>query len=122
MIRRLFFQDEIFGKNFLPAKPRVYKTKTKNAQEAHEAIRPSSAARAPAQIKLGAVVRFIDGPVEPVACAGKHYKGCADINRCVFKEVWDKVSEETCKIIDNITFEDLVKKNRNLNKSLTYQI
>lgn len=29
-----------YGKEYLPSSPRVYKTKTKNAQEAHEAIRP----------------------------------------------------------------------------------
>ncbi|MDR2267977.1 MAG: type I DNA topoisomerase [Holosporaceae bacterium] len=29
-----------YGKNFLPLEPRFYKTKVKNAQEAHEAIRP----------------------------------------------------------------------------------
>ena len=30
-----------FGKEFLPDQPRIYKTKVKNAQEAHEAIRPA---------------------------------------------------------------------------------
>ena len=30
-----------FGPDFLPAKPRQYKSKVKNAQEAHEAIRPA---------------------------------------------------------------------------------
>jgi DNA topoisomerase-1 len=30
-----------FGPQYLPAEPRVYKTKVKNAQEAHEAIRPA---------------------------------------------------------------------------------
>ncbi len=34
----------------LPTEPRVYKTKSKNAQEAHEAVRPTSAARTPDQI------------------------------------------------------------------------
>ncbi|MGD9019953.1 MAG: type I DNA topoisomerase, partial [Desulfuromonadales bacterium] len=33
---------ERFGKDYVPAKPRVYKSKAKNAQEAHEAIRPTS--------------------------------------------------------------------------------
>lgn len=40
-----------FGKDFLPSEARVYKTKSKNAQEAHEAIRPTSAMRIPAEIK-----------------------------------------------------------------------
>jgi DNA topoisomerase-1 len=30
-----------YGESFLPAQPRVYKSKVKNAQEAHEAIRPA---------------------------------------------------------------------------------
>ena len=33
---------EVFGKEYLPAKENFYKTKVKNAQEAHEAIRPTS--------------------------------------------------------------------------------
>ncbi|MES2491251.1 MAG: DNA topoisomerase I [Pseudomonadota bacterium] len=39
-----------FGKASVPAEARVFKAKSKNAQEAHEAVRPSSAARAPDQI------------------------------------------------------------------------
>jgi DNA topoisomerase-1 len=42
---------ERFGGEFLPEEPRVYKTKAKNAQEAHEAIRPTSAARHPESLK-----------------------------------------------------------------------
>ncbi|MBX3097145.1 MAG: hypothetical protein KF812_09805, partial [Fimbriimonadaceae bacterium] len=40
-----------YGKDFLPKSPRVYKSKAKNAQEAHEAIRPTDLARLPADIK-----------------------------------------------------------------------
>ncbi len=32
---------ELFGEAYLPAKPRIYTSKVKNAQEAHEAIRPA---------------------------------------------------------------------------------
>jgi len=42
---------ETFGPEFVPRKPNVYKTKSKNAQEAHEAIRPTSAATSPAALK-----------------------------------------------------------------------
>lgn len=36
-----------FGERYLPAAPRIYKTKVKNAQEAHEAIRPTDLFRTP---------------------------------------------------------------------------
>jgi DNA topoisomerase-1 len=39
-----------FGDKALPPQPRQYKTKSKNAQEAHEAIRPTAAARDPASV------------------------------------------------------------------------
>lgn len=40
-----------FGASFLPARAPVYKTRTKGAQEAHEAIRPTSILREPEKIK-----------------------------------------------------------------------
>ena len=40
-----------FGPDNLPDEPIAYKNKSKNAQEAHEAIRPTSAARTPDAIK-----------------------------------------------------------------------
>lgn len=39
-----------FGERYCPAKPRAYTTKAKNAQEAHEAIRPTDASRTPAHV------------------------------------------------------------------------
>ncbi|MEE8369708.1 MAG: DNA topoisomerase, partial [Dehalococcoidia bacterium] len=43
---RAYVRDR-FGADFLPASPRVYRKKVKGAQEAHEAIRPTSAFRTP---------------------------------------------------------------------------
>lgn len=40
-----------FGADNLPASPRQYKTKAKNAQEAHEAIRPTSVHRLPEEVR-----------------------------------------------------------------------
>ncbi len=40
-----------YGEEYLPGKPNFYKTKSKNAQEAHEAIRPTSAELTPARVK-----------------------------------------------------------------------
>jgi DNA topoisomerase-1 len=39
-----------FGTEYVPASPREYHNKSKNAQEAHEAVRPTSASRVPAEV------------------------------------------------------------------------
>ncbi len=41
-----------FGGEYVPEAPRYYKTKAKNAQEAHEAIRPTSLSRNPGSLRL----------------------------------------------------------------------
>src|SRR6266513_4885099 len=41
----------LYGQQEVAEEPRVYKTKSKNAQEAHEAIRPTSAAITPADVE-----------------------------------------------------------------------
>ena len=41
-----------FGNDYVPEAPRYYKTKAKNAQEAHEAIRPTSLSRNPGSLRL----------------------------------------------------------------------
>jgi DNA topoisomerase-1 len=45
-----------FGDQYVPDKPRYYSTKAKNAQEAHEAIRPTDFLRLPSDMK-----RYLDG-------------------------------------------------------------
>jgi len=40
-----------FGADYVPEKPRFYATKAKNAQEAHEAIRPTDFARTPQMLR-----------------------------------------------------------------------
>jgi DNA topoisomerase-1 len=41
-----------YGANYLPSSPRMYKTKAKNAQEAHECIRPTRMPAAPGELRL----------------------------------------------------------------------
>jgi DNA topoisomerase-1 len=47
-IRDVIARD--YGTQSLPDKPNFYQTKSKNAQEAHEAVRPTSALRTPSQV------------------------------------------------------------------------
>ena len=45
------FIEGRYGKDNVPESPRVFKTKAKNAQEAHEAIRPTAVSRTPESVK-----------------------------------------------------------------------
>jgi DNA topoisomerase-1 len=42
----------LYGSEYVPDSARIYKTKAKNAQEAHEAIRPTSLERNPGRLRL----------------------------------------------------------------------
>ena len=79
-------------------------------------------ARQPSDIKLGEVIRFMDGPIEPIACVEKGYAGCSDLYRCVFKKIWQEGAFTTSAIVDTITFEDLANQVRNGKEAYSYQI
>jgi len=49
-VRTLIGND--FGSNYVPGEPRIYKVKAKNAQEAHEAIRPTDVTRKPEDVAM----------------------------------------------------------------------
>ncbi len=58
-LRRVIERD--FGADYVPEKPRRYTSKAKNAQEAHEAIRPTDPMRKPGSLRLeGDMARLYD--------------------------------------------------------------
>lgn len=78
-------------------------------------------AKHPAQITLGELIRFIDGPVEPIACVKDSYTGCRELKRCIFRPIWQKLSSLTSSVIDDISLQDLVKKVKQAD-AFSYQI
>jgi Rrf2 family protein len=77
----------------------------------------------PKDIRVGDVVRFIDGPIEPIACANrdKKYKGCNDVYACVFRDIWIETAKAISNIVDNVNFDDLRFK-CNLKENINYYI
>ncbi|MCX5699220.1 MAG: Rrf2 family transcriptional regulator [Candidatus Omnitrophica bacterium] len=79
-------------------------------------------AKDPAQITLGQVIRYIDGPIEPIGCVEKGYSNCLDLRKCVFKNIWQKVAQVTSEIIDNVNFADLAGQISAKQEVLVYSI
>ncbi|MDD5566270.1 MAG: Rrf2 family transcriptional regulator [Candidatus Omnitrophica bacterium] len=79
-------------------------------------------ARPASRIKLGEVIRFIDGPIEPITCVEKNYSGCTDIYKCVFRAIWVEVALTTSNIIDNVSFEDLANQVKSHKREFEYSI
>jgi DNA topoisomerase-1 len=82
---------EQYGQRYVPPEPRVYKTKAKNAQEAHEAIRPTDLFRTPDQ-----VARFLD-----------------DDQRRLYELVWKRTvaCEMASAVLDQVSV-DIASRNR----------
>ncbi len=72
-------------------------------------------ARPPETITVGEVIRFIEGSIEPIACAGKKkYEKCQDFPYCVFKDIWSQVYTATSLVVDTITFAELLRRIENI--------
>lgn len=79
-------------------------------------------ARSPEKIGVGDVVRFVDGPVEPIACVKLGYQNCEDCGKCVFRSIWQDVTSATSSVIDSVTFGDLVSRVNSVQQDYAYAI
>ena len=78
--------------------------------------------RPPSLLTVGDVVRFIDGPIEPIACVDKKYSGCKDLYKCAFRKIWQDTAQAISIIVDNVTFEDLAKEVGRKKEEFVYSI
>ncbi|MCP3891374.1 MAG: Rrf2 family transcriptional regulator [Desulfobulbaceae bacterium] len=68
-------------------------------------------ARAPEEISVGEVVRFVEGPIHPISCIAEGLEeSCSFASACVFRDIWVEVEDAISDIIDNITFKELLEK------------
>ena len=87
-------------------------------------------ARAPGSIRIGEVIRALDGPMAPVPCvsqtAYRTCDECEDEATCGIRALMQDVRDATAKILDEESLEDLLKREEQLeqkrNKVLVYAI
>ncbi len=66
--------------------------------------------RAPDEITAGEVIRFIEGPFDPVECMNGEGASnrCPLFTDCVFLPMWEKVQGAVSGIYDSTSFQDFV--------------
>jgi Rrf2 family protein len=83
-------------------------------------------ARAPSEIKVGQVIRTLDGPLAPIACASRtSYQPCQDCNdikTCVVRLTMAKVRDAMSEILDRLTLADMLMMTDSRKVSLMYHI
>jgi Rrf2 family protein len=71
-------------------------------------------ARPASKIKLGQIIRLLDGPLAPIRCASRTaYEPCRDcrsVEECEVRIAMLKVRDAMADILDNITLADLIAK------------
>jgi Rrf2 family protein len=71
-----------------------------------------SLARAPSQIKIGHVIRTIDGPLAPIACASRTAyqpcRDCKDVKACTVRLTMTKVRDAMSDVLDRITLAEMI--------------
>jgi Rrf2 family cysteine metabolism transcriptional repressor len=66
--------------------------------------------KSPGEIKVGDVIRALEGPIAPVACVSEDYpEDCYRAEFCATRKVWSKVRDAVAEVLDSFTLEDLVQ-------------
>jgi Rrf2 family cysteine metabolism transcriptional repressor len=65
--------------------------------------------RDPHGLTVGEVLRFVQGPFDPVDCMGERPRArCALSGDCVFMPMWEDVRKAVSGVFESTTFQDLL--------------
>jgi Rrf2 family protein len=78
-------------------------------------------ARAPDQIKIGHVIRTIDGPLAPIGCASRTAyqpcRDCKDVKGCTVRLMMTQVRDAMSDVLDRVTIADMIALGRRSDRS-----
>jgi len=81
----------------------------RGAAGGYELVRP------PAEVTVGEIIRFVEGPLGPVACVTQPEQAdCPLRGRCVFLPMWQRAHQAVAEVYDTTTFQDLLDQERRL--------
>ena len=71
-------------------------------------------AKEPSEYTVGMILRLTEGSIAPVDCLDEEADACERCNGCVTREVWKELYEAITSVVDRITLQDLVEKQKNI--------
>ncbi len=69
-------------------------------------------AKKPSEYTVGEILRITEGSIAPVICTEEEQESCHRTNCCAAREVWEKLYEAIKGVVDNITLQDLVNRQK----------
>jgi Rrf2 family protein len=79
--------------------------------------------RDPSNIMVGEIIRFIEGPLVPVACLADKTENCAMNKACAFIDMWKQAAMAVSSVYDQTSFQDLIDRDsKNSTACITYAI
>lgn len=75
-------------------------------------------ARAPDSIKVGDIIRVLEGPIAPLDCVSEQDTGSCDrAETCAARFIWEKVRDSIIEVLDSFTLQDMCNEFEELTKS-----
>ncbi|MBH1941413.1 Rrf2 family transcriptional regulator [Mobilitalea sibirica] len=71
-------------------------------------------AKEPVEYTVGMILRLTEGNIAPVDCIDGDIEGCDRSNGCVTREVWKQLYDAILGVIDHITLQDLLDRQKNM--------
>ena len=107
--RAAAYTDQVSGGDTEPVEGRRIRHEPAGRGGGISACAPSD------RLKIGEIIRFIDGPIAPVDCVSvSRPKECEYPGHCPFFGFWGRVRQAISDVVDQTTFADLIKENASL--------
>jgi Rrf2 family protein len=68
----------------------------------------------PEEYTVGMILRLTEGSLAPVDCLEEGTNECNRSNACVTREVWSELYDAIKSVVDKITLQDLVDRQKNM--------
>lgn len=66
----------------------------------------------PDKIRVGDIIRALEGPITPVNCLSEREQEedcCTRVDVCLARNVWKKLQDRINNLLDNITLQDMIE-------------